>query len=48
MIALQHCMETKLDSTPYDFVIYEHRDGWEMQVLLQHTTTCGPIKITVD
>ena len=46
MIALQHAWHTKLlDSR---ILKYEHRDGWEMQMLLQHTTMCGPMKITVD
>ena len=46
MIALQHAWHPKLlDSR---ILKYEHRDGWEMQMLLQHTTRCGPMKITVD
>ena len=47
MIALQHAWHMKLllDSR---ILKYEHRDGWEMQMLLQHTTRCGPMKVTVD
>ena len=46
MIALQHAWHMKLlDSR---ILKYEHRDGWEMQMLLQHTTRCGPMKITAD